>query len=840
MENIIINDLRIQILDKNLIRIEKKYRGTFLDDNTFFIPNRDNYQGHSYSLNKEEKYTIISFDKYNLFIPNNRQYSKIHLKNKEGKIIYKFKKIENSGELPRVNDTPNVYALNDAPHIILPKEGYTLNSFKNKKAYKVAENQIDIYLFIINKDYKLLRKMYVELTGKVDLVRMQTLGLWNSRYYKYKDQEVYDLIEKYREHNVPLDNFVIDTDWRKANDIGIGYEIDTVLFPNMKNVFDYAHKRNISIMFNDHPEPVKKVHNVFDYEEVRFRESNLTKLLELGLDTWWYDRNWSTKLISPTKRIEPETLGLYLFNSVTKNHYQNKEGKYYTRPDIMGNVNNILNGNYFKINDSASHRYSIQWTGDISEDESSITKEVQNLIFGSENEITYINFDVGGHVGNPNKELYLKWMKFAAFTPIMRPHCTNYVERFREPWNYDQETLDISREYIKMKYRLLGYVYSKAFKNYETGEPLVKSLSYEYPNNKRLKNVYDTYILGNNIMVSPEGAPISKILNEKYYTKPVKATYFNGIELKGKPIKETIYKELNRVLNRVSPEKEVPVYNYSAIFETSLKFDKDVILSIKNDDGVRVYLNDELVLEDWNPHGVLENYIGRLKANKEYSIKIEYYQGGGEAVIQLCYTLYKDSEKSIFIPGDKWIDVFNGKVYKGNKRYVYKGAIDKIPLYVKEGSLIPLLKAKNNTKELDYSNMIFEYYPSKDINDAGYIYEDDRRTIAYQDGIYRITNYETYYNSKDNSCNILISPSIGKYIDNIKEREILFKYHLLNGCDKVNNIFINGESIEYKLVNKKSKLSPFNELEGSPSSKVLVFKYKLDINKEYKIKITLE
>ena len=349
MGNIIVNDLRIQILDTNIVRIEKKYRGKFLDENTFFVPNRSNYNGCDFDVDKNEEYTIISFDKYHIYIPNDKRYSRIHIKNNDGKIIYKFKKIENTGELPRVFDTPNVFALNDSPQVIVPEEGYSIKSFKRKKAYKVIENTFDMYLFLINKDYKLLRKLYVELTGRVDLVRMQTLGLWNSRYYKYKQHEVYEMIDKYKEHNLPLDNFVIDTDWRKANDIGIGYEIDTNLFPNMENLFKYAHEHNVSVMFNDHPEPLKKIHNVFDYEEVLFRESNLTKLLELGLDSWWYDRNWTTKLISPTKRIEPETMGLYLFNSVTKNHYRNRDGKYHTRPDMMGNVNNIVHGFYSKV-----------------------------------------------------------------------------------------------------------------------------------------------------------------------------------------------------------------------------------------------------------------------------------------------------------------------------------------------------------------------------------------------------------------------------------------------------------------------------------------------------------
>lgn len=841
MKDIIINNFRIQILAENLVRIEKKYKNSFEDENTFFIPNRTQYNNDiDYSLVEENEYTIILFSNYKLYIPNKGRYNQIKLTDNSDKVLYKLKKVENSGELPKVNDTPSVFALNDAPHIVLPEEGYTINSFKNNHEFKVCENEIDMYLFIVNRDHKLLRKMYVELTGRVDLVRMQTLGLWNSRYYKYRDEEVYALIDEYKKHKVPLDNFVIDTDWRKANDIGIGYEIDTDLFPNMKNVFNYAHKRNISIMFNDHPEPYEKRCNVFEYDEVKFREYNLTKLLEMGLDTWWYDRNWTTKLISPTKRIEPETFGLYLFNDITKKHYQRKEGKYHTRPDIMGNLNEVTNGRYERIKDSASHRYSIQWTGDNTCVEGSISLEVATLIRACENEITYTNFDVGGHSGNPDKELYLKWIKFASFTPVMRPHCTIRVKKYREPWNYDEETLDIAREYINIKYRLLSYVYSNAYKNYVDGEPLIKSLSYNYPNIKRLKDIKHTYMLGNNIMVSPDGGNVSELIDEKNYTSPVIATFYDGTELKGQPLTTKKLKTLNMALKHNSPFEEVPPFNFSATFETKLKFNEDVIFTVRNDDGARVYVNGELKLDDWNAHAVMENNVCLLKANEEYNIKIEYYQGGGEAALKLCYKPAVDPTRKVLMPGSNWIDPFNGKIYKENKQYTCESNIRTIPLFIKEGSLIPLLKAKKNTSLLKYDDMIFEYYPSKNIGDSGFIYEDDRRTIAYQDGMYRTTNYETYYDSNDNSCSIVVYPTIGKYVDDIKEREILFKYYLINNCSKVERVTINDEDVEFKVVKRNKKLYPFNEKEASSISQTLVFKKKLDINKKYIIKYYLK
>ena len=123
---------------------------------------------------------------------------------------------------------------------------------------------------------------------------------------------------------------------------------------------------------------------IIQNQEVAFREEKLQGILKLGLDYWWYDRNWSTHLNSIDPFIKPETMGDYLFSDITKHYFQKaaKNEEIYKRPIIMSNVNNILNGQYEGILDSASHRYSIQWTGDIQSSLNALNKEVQSLIRG--------------------------------------------------------------------------------------------------------------------------------------------------------------------------------------------------------------------------------------------------------------------------------------------------------------------------------------------------------------------------------------------------------------------------------------------------------------------------
>ena len=505
MEQIIYGNIRVQLLSEEIVRIEYGKNGKFCDENTFFIPNRTEYTG---GVSYTQKEGIVVFGKYQLYLPANAQSLEGVCLEKMGKEIYTYRKLANSGELPALDKTPEVFALSDTPRIIVPEGGY---SVERKGEYTVEEDVEDIYLLLCGGDAKKLRKLYVELTGRNELVRLSALGGWNSKYYAYSEEEAKQLILDYEAHDIPLDVMVIDTDWRSCEH-GWGYDINTKLFPDMKRFLDFAHEHGVEVMFNDHPEPVNGA-QVFASEEIAYREKNLQALMDKGLDIWWYDRNWTTHLISPSKNVYWETFGLYLFEDVTRHHWQKqaKDKNIYRRPVIMGNAVNIVNGNYMGIQDSASHRYSIQWTGDIASTPDALAQEIATLIKAGNSGISYCNSDCGGHIGNPDKEGFVRWMQFGTLSPVFRPHCTNVVERTREPWVFDRETENIVREYNDLRYRLLPVIYKNAYENYATGEPIFKSLGWEYPNDKTALLCTDEYLLGNNLLISPIGGKCPKI-----------------------------------------------------------------------------------------------------------------------------------------------------------------------------------------------------------------------------------------------------------------------------------------------------------------------------------------
>lgn len=841
MKEFIFNQIRVQVITKNIVRVEQSKKCVFCDNNTYFIPDKIvPEQVEATSTIDGKGNHIVSVDDVAVFVPAMGDNMNGVTLSVGGKVVYKYKRTVNSGELPALEKTPQVYAVYDNPRIIMPSQGYHAGA-----KYTVRENVDDVYLLICRGDHKLLRQLYVDLTGKTEMVRLSTLGFWNSRYFEHSDKTARELLLDYAKRDVPLDNMVLDTDWRKASDRGIGYEINEELFPDMKSFYKFAHSKDVEIMFNDHPEPLQGAKSALDRKEIKYREINLKRHLKMGLDYWWYDRNWHTRLISPSKRINPESLGSYLFADVTKQYFQSKGSQQvYRRPIILSNVDNISNGDYRGINDTASHRYSMQWTGDIGSDESSIAVEIKNMILAQNSCITYVNSDCGGHTGNPTKDEFIRWMQFGAFSPVFRPHCTKNVVRYREPWAYDEETTTITREYVKLRYRLLAAIYKNAYESYMRGQPLFKSLSYDNMSDVKTHKIIDEYMLGDNILVAPLHGVAPKKVETNCYCCEVDATYYNGLECQGKPICNAVYSKLDMYLNHVPPEKDVPIYNFSAIFETRLCFNKDVELIVDSDDGVTVEVDGVVTLEDKTFHSATKMKAGVLKAGQIHHVKIRYFQGGGEAAISLYYNEVDPkrnlNSREVYLPQGIWIDVFNGKEYLGGKKYVCTCERYEMPLFVRKGAAIALLKCAQTTKKQNWSDITLDLYPSKEVSMQDYLYEDDKTTTAYKQGVIRTSRFTTCFDKQTNAVCLTLEKSEGEYVDDITKRLITVKYHLLKGIDKVQQVLVNDRQVEFEIVDVDKSTYPFHTELSSRDSKTLIVKFVHDLAQQTEIKFVLK
>lgn len=832
---VIFKDVRVCFLGDDILRIEQRYKGEFCDEDTFFIPDRKRFgsEGRDYTL----KGNVLCFGEYSLYLPKRGTLTGLRLE-KNRQEIYSYQRLKNSGELPSPHHTPEVFALSDDPRILVPREGYSAN---RKSEYRIQENAEDIYLLFAHKNAKKLRRLYVELTGRCELVRLSTFGGWNSKYYAYNEEEAKNLILDYERHDVPLDNMVIDTDWRSSEN-GWGYDINEKLFPDMKRFIEFAHSHNVEIMFNDHPEPVNGAH-VFEPCEIAYREKNLQAIMELGMDTWWYDRNWHTHLISPTESVQWESFGLYLFHDITKNFYSKKAKNkdIYRRPVVMGNVVDIVNGDYLGISDSASHRYAIQWTGDIASESCTLAQEIKNLVRCSENCIPYMNSDCGGHTGNPDKEHFIRWMQYGTLSPVFRPHCTKDVLRFREPWLYDGETLDIVRDYIRLRYRLLPYIYARAYDAYRTGEAMFHSLSLEYPEDSQAER-YDEYLLGKNLLIAPICGAVPQQLSEENYTAPVNVTFYDGIRWEGEPVATAVWEKVYFDLRHKPPMKGAPVYNFSAKLSTKIKVDKPKRLYVKSDDGVTVYIDGKCVLEDNATHSATLFSLIELSPNEEHSVEIKYFQAGGEAFLGLYISdVVDEGEKEVYLPAGSWMDVFDGKIYSGKQTIRKRYDLYSMPLFVRLGAILPLSEHAQNTKRQSWKKLVYDFYPDKTSSDHGFLYEDDGETTAYKTGAFSKSNYSAKYSEKENAYIVNFYAAEGSFEGDrtVAERRIKLKCHLLNDGERIACICINGKKMSFER-RDRANVFPLNTADVAPDGATVTVDFVMETAKDCEVKLYLE
>ncbi|MEJ2545140.1 MAG: glycoside hydrolase family 31 protein [Calditrichaceae bacterium] len=403
----IIGNIRIQALSENLIRLEQKGSQGFEDRITFTVIDR-NWPGEELKIEKGRDHTVVISNKLNIEIPDTaRSIAGIVVKSQNSRVGYKFKGLPDLDFMPDPIQIEKIWIMPDSPRLIPPEWGAIPppDNFKNDptSGWDTSNNSQDVYIFLIEPGkYNNFRNDFLKLTGSTPMPPLYAFGLWNSRYYPYTEETALETIDTYRKKQVPLDVFVVDTDWR----IGAshGYGVNDSLFPDMERFIKRAHEKHVKLMYNDHPEP--QAQTALDPKELQYRWDGLTSLFKMGIDIWWYDRNWHTGLLEPMPGISKEVWGMRLYHDITLAYHPNR------RPLIMSNVDGIDNGFWNYPSHPASHRFPIWWTGDQQSKWLFLKMGVANGInSGIYRMMPYVNEDLGGHTnGNPEPEQYIRWL----------------------------------------------------------------------------------------------------------------------------------------------------------------------------------------------------------------------------------------------------------------------------------------------------------------------------------------------------------------------------------------------------------------------------------------------
>jgi len=153
---------------------------------------------------------------------------------------------------------------------------------------------------------------------------------------------------------------------------------------------------------------------------------------------------------------------------------------------------------------AGSQRYGvIPWTGDVSRSWDGLKPQVelslQMGLFG----LAYTHSDLGGFAEGKqfDKEMYIRWLQYGVFQPLYRPHGQEHIAS--EPVFHDRGTRRIIRDAIKLRYRLLPYIYTLAYENSVTGMPLMRPIFFEDETNKDLIDEKNSFLWGDAFLVAP-------------------------------------------------------------------------------------------------------------------------------------------------------------------------------------------------------------------------------------------------------------------------------------------------------------------------------------------------
>lgn len=380
-----------------------------------------------------------------------------------------------------------------------------------------------------------------DLTGQAPLFPLWTWGYWQSRERYTGQNELVGVVQKYRDLGVPLDGIVQDWQyWSTDNAYWNGMNFQNPEFPQPEKMMNDIHRLNahaiISVWpsFGPKTEPYKefkkkgmlfgfetfpnpdsvRVYNVFNPEarDIYWRYMN-QNLFSVGLDGWWMDAT-EAEQINPKKSDLDQSTGMGSFRKV-RNAYPllDTEGVYeHQRAVSQDKRVFILTRSAFAGQQRCAAN---SWSGDIVGDWETLRKQIPAGLNFSACGVPYWNTDMGGFwVQNGGssafadyRELYVRWLQFGTFCPMMRSHGTNTP---REIWQFGQKgdwAYDAIEKFIRLRYALLPYHYSLSWDVSSKSASVIRMLSMDFPQDKNVQDMGQQYMYGQSFLVAPVTKP---------------------------------------------------------------------------------------------------------------------------------------------------------------------------------------------------------------------------------------------------------------------------------------------------------------------------------------------
>nr|WP_294942138.1 glycoside hydrolase family 31 protein [uncultured Mucilaginibacter sp.] len=403
-------------------------------------------------------------------------------------------------------------------------------------------------------------KNYHILTGTHPMPPLWALGYHQCRWSYYPENKVRVIANGFRQNKIPCDGIYLDIDymdgyrcftWNKkyfpdprkmiADLAANGFKTVVIIDPGIRvddnySVFKegkenrYFCRRSDDYFMEGHVWPGRCQFPDFTNPEVRTWWGGLfDELVDLGVAGVWNDMN------------EPAVFGSGTFPDDVRHQYDgfrgshrkahNVYGMQMVRATYEGLRKQLKNKRPFTITRAGYagvQRYSSVWTGDnvASWEHLKIGNvQLQRL---SVSGISFCGTDIGGFSGEPDGELFTRWIQMGTFSPFMRAHSAGDTKE-REPWSFGEPFTTINRKFIELRYKLLPYLYSAFWEHHRYGFPILRPVVMH--EQETLANHFrqDEFTYGDKILICPVLEPGQT--SRKVYLPKGKWYHFWSLEM---------------------------------------------------------------------------------------------------------------------------------------------------------------------------------------------------------------------------------------------------------------------------------------------------------------------
>ena len=682
-KNIVRGDkYRFSILSPRLIRIEYNKDNIFEDRATSLVVKR-NFGDVSFTTSQTDLTLTIITEYFTLTYIKNSPITSKNLKvvingtdrewypgHKEirnlGSINYSLEYLDNNLKLDKGLYSFDGFSLLDDSHNFI---------IENDMFLPRDNTTVDLYLFVYNNDLGLCLQDYFNLTGYPPMIPRYALGSWWYKNDPYNMYDIDDLIKKFNDNHIPISVFLLGNKWHNTTE---NFSYDRSLFDqNILYKYYQSKKQKFGLtinpelpiyqndpLYNSLQGVLNNYHNYLSF--IPLNNNTISAYLNTVVNNL---KSTGINLFNIDYYNEADKQGLFLLNHY---HY------------VIANLNEL--GIILSRNPGiAPHRYPIIYSGrtKVSWDTLKVLPTYNNS--AANLGISWHAHAIGGYYGGiEDDELYLRYIQFGVFNPILILAGDTGKYYKREPWKWNQINLSVIREYMQLRNKLIPYIYNEGYTYHQYGVPIIQPLYYKYPKIYDEPNYVNQYFFGSKIMISP-------IVKKKNH-------------------------EMNRVVQR------------------------------------------------------------------------------------------------IFIPNGIWYDYTSGKKFAGNKYYVNFYKDEDYPIFVKEGSIIPM--SLDDTTDVP-KNMEIQIFPAENGLYGSYeLYEDDGISLNRNQN-YLITKMNL--DKVDNGYKFTMKRKDGNF--NISNRNYLLRFRNMKSPSKVIVKYQNKEEI-YKheiekndLIIKLNDINPYETLE---------------------------